>query len=149
VNAHGRRWVGRQAQAVSNAAKRLTPTGPRGRIAVARKDPRDPGERRRVRLPEAVGPGSLTATGRITCRPERHRAVPGPGKAAGAYVAQAEPSACRQALDRQWEGRLRFRSYRISEGYQKPLASRSIRHEGQNLTPGAHAGMSQLGGERA
>jgi hypothetical protein len=28
-----------------------------------------------------------------------------------------------------WERRLRFRSYRISGGYEKPFASRSIRHE--------------------
>src|SRR5580693_5139905 len=27
-------------------------------------------------------------------------------------------------------------TYRISEGYEKPLASRSFHHEGQNLTPG-------------
>jgi hypothetical protein len=28
-----------------------------------------------------------------------------------------------------WQGGLRFRSYRISVGYEKPFASRSIRHE--------------------
>ena len=61
------------------------------------KPRRATGPRRAV----STRPGRSTRHGSDGMCRERHRAMPGPGKAAGAYVAQAEPSACRQALDRQ------------------------------------------------
>ena len=48
-----------------------------------------------------------------------------------------------------WEGRLRFRRYRISEGHEKPFVTRSVRPTRSNSNAWHSSGVSRMGDNRA